>query len=201
VRSVRQGRAKRDTVNKYRGNYKIKSFIIYENDQQDATAYDNLLFLGCSTCSERYFRSSSVASKLYYRFWYYTRISLPAGIVGVLELCSNAPTIFFLGRSTCSERYFRRQRHTCVIPEAVIQFRCSWWWAKISLETCRVAKELINYPTQLHLVGHFRILYHDAGNMSSKFRELYSLSLHVMLSWLLSQLRSVGWNRRQFMWY
>jgi len=34
-----------------------------------------------------------------------------------------------------------RQRHTCVIPEAVIQFKCSWWWAKISLETCRAAKE------------------------------------------------------------
>jgi len=33
------------------------------------------------------------------------------------------------------------QRHTCVIPEAVIEFRCSWWWAKISLETCRAAKE------------------------------------------------------------
>jgi len=34
-----------------------------------------------------------------------------------------------------------RQRHTCVIPETVIQFRCSWWWAKISLETYRAAKE------------------------------------------------------------
>jgi len=33
------------------------------------------------------------------------------------------------------------QWHTCVIPEAVIQFRYSWWWAKISLETCRTAKE------------------------------------------------------------
>jgi len=33
------------------------------------------------------------------------------------------------------------QRHTCVIPEAVIQLRCSWWWAKISLEICRAAKE------------------------------------------------------------
>jgi hypothetical protein len=45
---------------------------IYENDQQDATVYDNLLFLGRSTCFERYFRSSG-ASKLYYSFWYYTR--------------------------------------------------------------------------------------------------------------------------------
>jgi len=34
-----------------------------------------------------------------------------------------------------------RQLYTCVIPEAVIQFRSSWWWAKISLETCRAAKE------------------------------------------------------------
>ena len=39
--------------------------IIYENDQQDATVWDNLLFLGCSTCFERYFRLSSGASKLY----------------------------------------------------------------------------------------------------------------------------------------
>jgi len=36
--------------------------VIYGNDQQDATVYDNLLFLGCSTCFERYFRSSSGAS-------------------------------------------------------------------------------------------------------------------------------------------
>jgi len=55
--------------------------IIYENDQQDATVSDNLLFLGCWTCFERYFRSSSGASKLYYRFWYYTRMLLPAGIM------------------------------------------------------------------------------------------------------------------------
>jgi len=34
-----------------------------------------------------------------------------------------------------------RQRLTCVIPEVVIQFRCSWWWAKISLESCTAAKE------------------------------------------------------------
>jgi len=33
-----------------------------------------------------------------------------------------------------------RQRHTCVIPEAVIQFRCSWWWAKIYLEKCKACK-------------------------------------------------------------
>jgi len=51
---------------------------------------------------------------------------------------------------------------TYVIPEAVIQFRSSWWWAKISLETCRAAKEYLNYSIQLHLVGHFRTLCHDA---------------------------------------
>ena len=59
-------------------------YIIYENDQQDATVYDNLLFLGCSTCFEWHFRSSSGASKLYYSFWYYTRMWLPAGIMEVL---------------------------------------------------------------------------------------------------------------------
>jgi len=71
--------------------------IIYENDQQDATVWDNLLFLGCCACFERYFRSSSGASRLYCSFWYYIRISLPAGT--------------------------SQQRHTCVIPEAVIQSR------------------------------------------------------------------------------
>jgi len=91
--------------------------------QQDATVWDNFLFLGCSTCFERYFRSSSGASKLYYSFWYYTRMSLPAGIMGVLELsyqstvhdvmyendqqdatvCDN---LLFLGCCTCFERYF-----------------------------------------------------------------------------------------------
>ena len=37
------------------------------------------------------FRSSSGESILYYSFWYYTRMSLLAGIMGVLE-CSNTPT-------------------------------------------------------------------------------------------------------------
>jgi len=37
---------------------------VYENDQQDATVMDNLLFHGCSTCFERYIRSSSGAYKL-----------------------------------------------------------------------------------------------------------------------------------------
>jgi hypothetical protein len=46
--------------------------------QQDETVQDNLLFVVCSTCFQRYFRSSSGVSKLYYSFWYYTRTSLPA---------------------------------------------------------------------------------------------------------------------------
>jgi len=33
--------------------------MIYKNDQQDATVYDNLIFFDCSTCFEQYFRSSS----------------------------------------------------------------------------------------------------------------------------------------------
>jgi len=61
---------------------------IYENDQQDATVWHNLLFLGCSAGFKRCFCSSSGASKLYYGFWHYTRMSLLAGIMGVLELSS-----------------------------------------------------------------------------------------------------------------
>jgi hypothetical protein len=49
--------------------------------------------------------------------------------------CWNWRSKFHLSHNTS------RQRHTCVIPEAAIQFRCFWWWAKISLETCRAAKE------------------------------------------------------------
>ena len=62
--------------------------MIYENDQHDATVWDNLLFLGYSACFERCFPSSSGASKLYYGFWHYTSMSLLAGIMGVLELSS-----------------------------------------------------------------------------------------------------------------
>jgi hypothetical protein len=92
---------------------KINMFeAVYENDQQDITVYYYLLFLGCSTCFERNFRSSSGASKLYYSFWYYTRMSLPIGILGVLELFQHSHDT-------------SQQRHTCVIPEAVIQFGCS----------------------------------------------------------------------------
>jgi hypothetical protein len=50
-------------VNLYLKEDNIKmNNIIYENDQKDAKVYDNLLFFGCSTCFERYFRSSSGAS-------------------------------------------------------------------------------------------------------------------------------------------
>ena len=55
------------------------------------------------------FFSSSGASKLYYSFWYHTRMSLPAGILGLLEFQHSPIT--------------SRQRPTCVIPEAVIQLK------------------------------------------------------------------------------
>ena len=81
-------------MNKTKNKQSVKRVnIIYENDQQDATVWDNLLFLGCSTRFERYFRSSSEASKLCYSFWYYTRMLLSAGIRGVLELSSKTTMI------------------------------------------------------------------------------------------------------------
>jgi len=59
------------------------------NDQQDATVWYNSLSLDCSTCFERYFCSSSGASKLYfYSFWWYIRKPLPASVVGESELTS-----------------------------------------------------------------------------------------------------------------
>jgi hypothetical protein len=162
------------------------------------------LFLGCSTCFERYVCLSSGASKPYYSFWYYSRISLPGGIMGMLELTKSqfqnshdtmiplwttdrsvseisiCQHTTFTHREPCPHRVSNsllqkfleceiypsssetlelkhnlrqlsnavhskthqklleltfnqfqhshdtsRQRHTCVIPEAVIQFRCS----------------------------------------------------------------------------
>ena len=71
----------------------VHQVIFHENDQQDAIVQDNLLFLGCSTYCERYFRSSSGASKLYLR----------------LELTSQSQ----LSHETS------RQRLTRIIPEAV----------------------------------------------------------------------------------
>jgi hypothetical protein len=64
-------------------NVHYSTSTIYENDKQDAIVWDNLLFLGCSTCFKRYFWSSSGASKLHYSFWYCKRMSLPPGIMEV----------------------------------------------------------------------------------------------------------------------
>jgi len=81
--------------------------IIYVNNQQDATVWDNLLSLDFSTCFERYFRSSSGASRLYLQLlvlqtyvaagWYNGRVETP----------------FQLSHDT------NRQQHTFVIPEPV----------------------------------------------------------------------------------
>jgi hypothetical protein len=62
-----------------------------------------------------------------------------------------------------------RQRHTCVIPEAVIQFRCSWWWEKISLETYRAAKKewIILHSCILLVIFVYCVTMH--GNMNIKF--------------------------------
>ena len=81
--------------------------IIYGNDQQDATVQDNLSFLGCSTCFERYFRSSSGASKLYLQLlvlFTYVAAGWRYGWGG---------TEFHLSH------VINRQQHTCVILEAV----------------------------------------------------------------------------------
>ena len=124
---------------------------IYENGQQDATVYDNFLFLGCSTCSSDIFAHHHqehlncitasgithvmankmqlcriiyyslavlhVSSDIFahhqehlnciYSFWYYIRMLLPVGVMGVLELT------FQHSHGT------DRLQRMCVIPEAV----------------------------------------------------------------------------------
>jgi hypothetical protein len=51
---------------------------------------------------------------------------------------------------------------------------------KISLETCRAAKEIINYPTQLHLIGHFRILHLDAREHEFKIYPTFLTAYNVI---------------------
>jgi hypothetical protein len=83
--------------------------LIYVNNQQDGTVEDNLLFLDCSTCFERYFRSSTGASKLYLQFWYYSRMSLPAGVVEELEPFQARPRKYSLNAPDDERKY--RSKH------------------------------------------------------------------------------------------
>jgi len=59
--------------------------------------------------------------------------------------------------------------HGNVGKEAVIQFRCSWCWAKISLETCRATKEwsVILHRCVLLAIFIYYIMMH--GNMNITF--------------------------------
>ena len=50
---------------------------------------------------------------------------------------------------------------SCVIPEAVIVQMLQMMSENI-VRNMQSKQGIINYPTQLHLVVHFRILYHDA---------------------------------------
>ena len=79
-----------------------------------------------------------------YSFWYYTCMSLPAGIMGMLELA------FQLSHDT------NRQRHTCVIPEAVNTVQMLLMMSENIARNTQSSQGIINYPKQLHLVGHFR---------------------------------------------
>jgi hypothetical protein len=65
--TTRETRKKKEVGFVLKHKHTIVTGLIYENDQQDAPVWGNLLFLDCSTCFERYFRSSSGASKLYFQ--------------------------------------------------------------------------------------------------------------------------------------
>jgi len=67
--------------------------IIYENDQQDATVQDNCSLAALQVSSD-IFAHHQEHLNFIYSFWYYTRMSLSAGVMGELELTevsSNSP--------------------------------------------------------------------------------------------------------------
>jgi len=86
--------------------------INYESNKQDATIQVNLLFLVSSTCFGRCFRPSSGALDCIYSICFLKL--LPAGSLQQLEW---------------------------TLPDTVNTVKCSWWWAKTLLETCRADLE------------------------------------------------------------
>ena len=83
-----------------------------------------------------------------YSFWYYTLVSLPTGCRGDFQL---APAT-------------SRQRHGCIIPEAANTVQMLLIMSENIARNMQSSQGTINYPTPLHLVGHFRKLYLDARN-------------------------------------
>jgi len=64
-----------------------------------------------------------------YSFWYYSRMSWAAGVMDELEL---SPNLSMTPAGSNLGEYYQ---------VLYIQLRCSWWRAKISLETCKAVKE------------------------------------------------------------
>jgi hypothetical protein len=105
----------------------IVIYLIYENNQQDATIWVNLLFQISSTYFGRCFRPSSWALDSIYSMWCCSFKLLPAGVLDELK------THFIHDTS--------RQQLGWTLPNTVNTYKCSWWWAKTSPETCRADLE------------------------------------------------------------
>src|SRR5215470_15799232 len=89
--------------------------------------------VGIATCFERYFHSSSGASKLYYRFWYYTCMSLLAGIMGVLELLHVSSDIFT-----------HHQEHLNCITDSGITHACLCWLVSWECWNCYMFRAIFS---------------------------------------------------------
>ena len=73
---------------------------VYWNDQKDATVWYNLLSLDCSTCFERYYGSSSGASKPFLQLLV-IRTSLPAGVVGESDIAHHQELLNCIFTASC----------------------------------------------------------------------------------------------------
>ena len=69
-----------------------------------------------------------------------------------------------------------RQRDMCVIPEAVNTVQMLLTISKNITRNMQSSQGILNYPTQLHLVRHFRILYDDAWKNEYQIWSNFSMS-------------------------
>ena len=132
--------------------------IIYENDQQDATVQDNLLFHYSLTAQH-------VSSDIFAHHQEHLNSITASGITQVCR-CQLAATY------VCNTRSCNTVQMLLMMKENIAR-------------NMQSSKGIINYPRQLHLVGHFPILYHDAR--SGNTRQSRKILILLTSKWLTFQ--------------
>ena len=145
------------------------------------------LYPNSSTCFGRCFCLSSGAHDCIYGFWYSSSMLLPAGVMDEMELQ------FHLVHD------IDRQQHRWTISEAVNTVECSWWWAKISTETCRADCLQINkQKICILLVIDYEIILTMDGHTNIKILILVQVLREQKKKVLFENKEIILWNKRNF---